>query len=117
MCQATISLIRRGTTIAAQRNARERFFCLSVLIGRVADGGRWNCSPKFQPCGLLDEDVVLHHHHGDCNLRPSKCQRAFDMWKPVYEHAMQRNIGGIREWIGDVRNKWLPSLRSEGKLS
>lgn len=30
----------RGPTIAPQRNARERFFCLSRLIGRVADCGR-----------------------------------------------------------------------------
>lgn len=82
----------------------------------VATGGRWNCSPRLQPAGLEDRDVCIWHFHGDSNLRPSKSQRGFEMWKSLYHRAMSENIGFIRDWVKGVPNKWLRLLLKENKL-
>lgn len=82
----------------------------------VAGGGRWNCSPKFQPANLADEDVRIWHFHGDSNLRPSKSQRGFDMWSGLYQQVMSLNLGGIRDWVHGIKNKHLQQLLSEGLL-
>ena len=79
----------------------------------LASGGRWNCSPKYQPKGLRDEDVVIRHYHGHSNVRPNKSQRGVDLWWPIFEHCLVVNIGGMAEWIDGIENKYLNRLLEE----
>jgi hypothetical protein len=83
--------------------------CVSVMTG-----GKWNCSPlrKFQPKYLKDEDVIVRHYHGDGNVRPNKQKesRGVELWMPIYEECMEENVGGIREWVKDVKNRYLAKL-------
>jgi hypothetical protein len=73
-------------------------------------GGRWNCSPKFQPMNLRDDNVVVRHYHGDSNVRPNKSVRGVNIWYPIYAECLKEDIGGINCWIGDVKNKWMDRL-------
>ena len=76
----------------------------------VAVGGRWNCSPNYQPRDLADKDVVVWHYHGDCNLRPDKSPKGAAQWWLLFDHCMRWNVGHIREWIAQVNNKHLKKL-------
>jgi hypothetical protein len=76
-------------------------------------GGRWNCSPKFQPKDLADEDVVIRHFHGDSNTRPKKSPRGIELWWPTYRECMRENVGGMAEWRASVKNRWLDPLEAE----
>lgn len=71
--------------------------------------GRYNCSPKYQPSGLKDEDVVVRHFHGDSNLRPDKSLKGFDLWWPLYQQALSENLGSMADWRRGL-NKWLDAL-------
>lgn len=82
----------------------------------VAAGGRWNCSPRLQPANLKNEDVRIWHFHGDSNLRPSKSERGFEMWRELYLRAMHLNLGGIQDWVRSIANKHLQKLFAEGRL-
>jgi hypothetical protein len=73
----------------------------------VMMGGAYNCSPKYQPPDLADEDVVIWHFHGDSNLRPGKSQKGADIWYPIYRKCLVNNVGKMQEWIGDIDNKYL----------
>ena len=78
---------------------------LAVLLG-----GKYNCSPmRFQPKGLADDDVVVRHFHGDSNVRRNKCKKGYDLWWPIYRECLERNIGNMQKWIGEVapKNKYL----------
>lgn len=76
----------------------------------VLAGGRWNCSPKYQPSYLTDEQVVIRHYHGDSCVRPSKSQRGFDLWFPVFRRCVMDNVGGIADWWNGVGNKWMSRM-------
>ena len=77
-------------------------------------GGRWNCSPIYQPKNLRDEDVIIRHYHGDANSRPTKSQRGCDLWNPIYYECWKKDVGSIRDWIGEAGNKYLqiPNLQT-----
>jgi len=82
--------------------------------------GKYNCSPKFQHPSLRDEDVVIYHYHGDCNVRPegegrkwAKSQKGYDLWWPLYQHCLENNLGGIRDWQPTVRNRYIDYLKQE----
>lgn len=75
----------------------------------VVLGGAYNCSHKYQ--GSLPEDQVhIHHYHGDSNVRPDKSPRAYAAWWPIYQQCIDRNMGNMVEWYKNVRNKWLDKL-------
>ena len=75
-------------------------------------GGMWNCSPKFLPKNLTEDDIAVWHFHGDSNVRISKSQKGYDLWWPIYKRCLEENIGGIQEWINQIENKHLK--RCEG---
>lgn len=89
----------------------------------VVQGGEYNCSPKFQPKGLADENVVVWHFHRHGNVRPkyidgvemdgAKSQKGFDLWWPEYAECLRENVGNIRDWRGRVRNKWLDAIEKK----
>jgi hypothetical protein len=81
----------------------------------IAEGGAWNCSPNYQPKNLADSDVIIRHYHGDCNLRPDKSKKGYELWWPIFNQALQLNSGNIRSWVGNVQNKWLKKLLNESK--
>lgn len=89
--------------------------CLHLFSGtsgsgfEVLQGGAYNCSPKYQPKELRNEDVAIWHFHGDSNVRPNKCQRGVDMWYPVWQQCLDANVGGCRDWWHTCRNKYLRS--------
>ncbi len=84
----------------------------------VALGGRWNCSPKYQPAGLRDEDVVVWHYHGDSNVKHCetdaaanwKSEKGFRLWWPVWRECLRLDLGGCRSWWRECGNRWLPRL-------
>lgn len=76
----------------------------------VATGGRWNCSPMYQPTYLSDSDVVIWHFHGDSNVRPDKSAKGFGIWWPVFQSSLHMNLGGMAEWIGKINNRHLNEL-------
>ena len=78
----------------------------------VLCGGSFNCSPKYKPKTLRDEDVVIWHFHGDSNVRPNKSQRGVDLWYPVYQECVAQNIGGIADWKDSCGNKYLDQLET-----
>lgn len=84
---------------------------------KVLRGGAYNLSPKvkFRPEGLKDEDVVVFHFHGDSNVRPNKSQFGYDLWWPVYQECLAKNVGGIAEWGPEVaaENKHMRKLIGE----
>lgn len=79
-----------------------------------AVGGAWNCSPKFQPAKLADEDVKIWHFHGDSNVRKTKSPRGIGLWWPVYERCLALNLGGIVNLQADCGNKYLDKLLAGG---
>jgi len=79
----------------------------------MTDRGRWNCSPKYQPADLADEDVAIYHYHGDCNVRPKKCVRGLSIWWPMYQECIENNVGGIQDWHTTVNNKWIRVIEKE----
>jgi hypothetical protein len=81
----------------------------------IVRGGAFNCSPRFQPADLPDDRVIIRHFHGHSNVRPSKSNRGWCLWQPVFEHCRQLNFGGIATWYADVGNKWIKQLL-ENKL-
>lgn len=81
---------------------------MTVLLG-----GAFNCSPKFQPGSLRDEDVVVYHYHGDSNTRPNKSQRGWDLWRPMWFECLEKNIGRIRSDWRDMGNKYLPKVMKD----
>jgi len=70
-------------------------------------GGSFNCSPKYHPSDLKDDDVVIRHYHGDCNVRRDKSQKGWDIWTPIFYECIERNVGGMAEWIGQINNKYM----------
>jgi len=78
--------------------------------------GRFNCScnPKWLPKGMTEEDIVVWHYHGDSNVRPNKHGgAAHRRWWPMYRKCLKENVGGMREWIGTIENKWMKALKEE----
>lgn len=76
----------------------------------VALGGKWNCSPKYQPSYLHDDDVVIRHFHGDSCCRLQKSQKGVDQWYPMYRRCLEYDIGSMKQWIGFINNKHLTAL-------
>jgi len=68
-------------------------------------GGAYNCSCKFQPKDLKDEDVIIRHFHGNCNTKWSKSPRGVKMWYPHFYRCLRSNVGNMKNWIGEIRNK------------
>ncbi len=85
---------------------------LSVFTGR----GRYNCSPKYQSKMLDDKDIVVSHYHGHCNTRWNKSPKAVRRWWPIYTECLEKNVGGMAEWIGSVENKYLTKIIKEKRL-
>lgn len=75
-------------------------------------GGRFNCSPKYQPAGLPDSEVAIWHFHGDSNTRPDKSKKGFDLWYPEYRDCVEKNVGFINTWLAAARdqNRFLKAL-------
>jgi len=73
----------------------------------VSCGGVYNSSPKHAPPELDDDKVKIWHGHGDSFVRWKKSAKGCRMWKKVLDECTERNIGGIKEWIGSCGNKWL----------
>ena len=88
----------------------------------VALGGRWNCSPRFQPKNLPDSEVVIFHFHGDSNVkwfvedgrRVWKARRGFELWWPIWQRCLTDDVGGCRGWWWSCGNKWLDKIEKEG---
>ncbi len=76
----------------------------------VAIGGMWNCSPKYQPRTLADNQVRIWHGHGDCFTREDKSPKGTALWWPEYQECLDKNIGNIMEWLPNVENKYLDDL-------
>jgi hypothetical protein len=77
---------------------------------RVMTGGIWNCSPKFQPSNVRDDDVIVRHYHGDSNVRPNKSLKGINLWYPIYKECLKEDVGGINGWIEEIKNKWMDRL-------
>jgi len=109
----TASTVNGGTFIADEKvlHVMQTVFVGDMTV--ACDSGRYNCSPKFQPAALNDKDVVIYHYHGDSCCRPQKTQRGVDLWWPLYQHCLQHNVGGIRDWRRQVKNKHLDALERE----
>lgn len=88
----------------ADETALHPLIALSVSVAGVGAGGKYNCSPKFQPKYLPDDDVRIWHFHGDSCVRPNKSPKAVWLWWPVYQECLERNVGYIQEWIEDCKN-------------
>lgn len=97
--------------------------CLHGLIGvfgdmdqlfSIACGGHWNCSPKYKPFGMKNEDVSIWHFHGDSNVRPSKSKLGYDIWWPEYQRCISANTGNCSEWLEDAvsQNRFLKELQT-----
>jgi len=80
----------------------------------VMIGGAYNCSPKFQPSYLKDEDVVIRHYHGDSNVKVKgdgqyKSEKGVQLWWPIWQECLELNLGKIQGWWADCENKYLPT--------
>lgn len=100
--------------------------CLHVIVARylidnfeaestgfdVMVGGKWNCSPKYQPASVLDSDVKIWHFHGDSNVRPQKSQKGYDLWWPEFQKCLDENIGFVHDWLAGAveQNKHLKEV-------
>lgn len=85
---------------------------------QVLWGGQYNCSPKFQPANLPDEDVVIWHFHGDTNTKRNgegeyKSEIGVDLWWPEFDDCLAMNYGYMGEWIDRVPNDHLKVLIKE----
>lgn len=79
---------------------------------KVAEGGMWNCSPKYQPASLKDTDVKIWHFHGDSNVRPQKSAKGYELWWKAFEECRAANAGKINDWLLGVlhQNRFLKEL-------
>jgi len=77
----------------------------------MCENGKYNCSPMYQSSKLTDEDVVIRHYHGDCNVRPGKSWKGHDLWMPLFKKCLIEDVGGMDRWIDNVKNKFLRRLR------
>lgn len=73
-------------------------------------GGRFNCSPKYQSKDLPDDQVIVRHFHGDSNVRPDKSPKGCALWGPIWQECLAENVGGCREWYDPAMNKWMKLL-------
>lgn len=80
----------------------------------IAGGGVWNCSPKYKPVDLPEENVRVWHGHGDCFTRPDKSPKGVDLWWPLLGEVREQNIGGIQEWLGTIQHKYLQMMLTKG---
>ena len=73
----------------------------------------YNCSPmKYQPKNLKDEDVIIRHFHGDSNVRTNKSEKGWNLWRPIYQECLEKNVGGMAEWRGKIKNKFMSRLEA-----
>lgn len=79
----------------------------------IIQGGAFNCSPRFQPKYLSDDQVRIWHFHGDCNSRPQKSKRAVESWWPEYISCLHDNVGGLADWRKDMHHKFLDGMEKE----
>ncbi len=79
----------------------------------IYQGGAFNCSPRYQPNYLPDDQVKIWHFHGDCNSRPQKSKRAVELWWPEYVLCLHRNVGGVADWRKDVHHKFLDGMEEK----
>jgi len=79
----------------------------------LLEGGRYNCSPKYQPKELKDSDIIVWHFHGDSNTRWQKSLRGVKLWYPVYQYCLHFNVGRMAEWIDQINYKYLNALQAE----
>jgi len=70
-------------------------------------GGAFNCSPKFQPPYLNDDDVKVWHFHGDSNLRWNKTPKGVWLWEPIFKEVLENNVGKINDWLPQIDYKYL----------
>ena len=77
---------------------------------RMIRGGAMNCSPKYQPSYLPDEEVLIWHGHGDSFVRKNKSQKGVDLWLPWFNHCLNFNFGYMQEWVDRVKDRYLISL-------
>ncbi|MCK9570126.1 hypothetical protein M0R72_14375 [Candidatus Pacearchaeota archaeon] len=105
--------------------ARSTFICdekvLHLMVPKYSPEelivlpGRFNCSPKYQPIDLANEDVVIYHYHGDCCVRPNKSSRGFEVWWGLYQHCLQNGVGHINRWMGRIKdNRWINEMIRDG---
>jgi len=89
----------------------------SIPYFDVLEGGTHNCSPKYKPKDIPDEDVVIWHFHGDSNLRPdTKSQKGYNLWWPVFQECLDLNLGGICDWLDRVGNKYLTKCLKKARV-
>lgn len=72
--------------------------------------GKYNSSPKHRSGHLPADEVAVYHYHGDSNVRPDKSKAGFDRWWPLYQECLEQNVGGIRDWRGEIYNKHMDKL-------
>lgn len=102
--------------------ARSTFICdekvLHLMLPKYALthlsvlSGKYNCSHRYQPSDLDDEDVIIYHYHGDSCVRPNKSPRGYAMWWPIYQECIKNRVGNIDQWMSQVvpTNKWIMEL-------
>lgn len=78
----------------------------------VYPGGKYNCSAieKFQPANLADSEVIVRHYHGDSNTRVNKSEKGVRQWATIYKECLDENVGGIRDWGDQIKNKYLKAM-------
>ncbi len=64
----------------------------------VECSARFNCSPKYQPKSLSDEEVIIWHGHGDSFIRPNKSPKGVKLWWTAYQDIIDVNAFNISEW-------------------
>lgn len=81
----------------------------------VLTGGEYNCSTfvKWFPQGLDYDQVRVWHYHGDSNVREQKSPWGYRQWKTLYSECLERNLGGMREWIREAVRANKHMARSE----
>jgi len=82
-------------------------------VGIIGSNGIYNSSPIYRSKLIDDDDVVVWHYHGDCNVRPKKSMRAVELWWPIYQECLESNVGGLAEWRGEIHNRHLDKLEKE----
>lgn len=95
-------------------------FGLSKEMTVVMEDGKYNCSTMtyLHPQGLRDDYVHVWHFHGDkCvkinDKRPHEghwSPKGIGLWWPAFCSAVNRNVGGMKDWWKDVDNKHLMNL-------
>ena len=86
--------------IVASADFKEEGVMLSGASG-------FNTSPKYQHPDLADDDVKIWHFHGDCNVRPEKSKKGFDLWWPAFKYCLDNNVGNMKKWFHPSMNRWL----------